>query len=95
MKAWAKSLDADNTSNIRFLGDPSGAFTKAFDTEFDSAKIFGQNRSKRYAATVEGGKVKEVFIEPDNTGLNGKSINLMILPVVCSATLRIMKKDMD
>jgi peroxiredoxin 5 len=73
MKAWNKSLDSDKSSGIRFLGDPSGAFTKAMDTEFDSAKIFGHNRSKRYAVTIENGKVKDVYIEPDNTGVNGKS----------------------
>jgi peroxiredoxin 5 len=73
MKAWGESLDASKSSTIRFLGDPSGAFTRAFDTEFDSAKVFGQNRSKRYAVTVENGKVKDVFIEPDNTGVVGAS----------------------
>jgi peroxiredoxin 5 len=73
MKAWGETLDANKSSSIRFLGDPSGAFTKALDTEFDSAKVFGQNRSKRYAVTVESGKVKDVFIEPDNTGVNGQS----------------------
>lgn len=73
MKAWSESLDADKSSNIRFLGDPSGAFTKAFDVEFESAKVFGHNRSKRYAVTVENGKVKDVFIEPDNTGVVGES----------------------
>lgn len=72
MKAWGASLDAEKSSKIRFLGDPSGAFTRALDTEFDSVKIFGQNRSKRYVVTVEDGKVKEVFIEPDNTGVNGE-----------------------
>ena len=72
MKAWGDSLDADKSSNIRFLGDPSGSFTKAFDTEFESAKIFGQNRSKRYVVTVENGKVKDVFIEPDKTGVVGE-----------------------
>jgi len=72
MKAWKQSLDPNKSSEIRFLGDPSGTFMKAFDTEFDSAKVFGQNRSKRYAVTVEDGLVKEVFIEPDNTGVVGK-----------------------
>jgi peroxiredoxin 5 len=72
MKAWGESLGAGKSSNIRFLGDPSGAFTKAFDTEFDSAKIFGQNRSKRYVVTVKDGKVEGVFIEPDNTGVDGE-----------------------
>jgi peroxiredoxin len=73
MKAWSESLDPTKASKIRFLGDPSGAFTRALDTEFDSAKVFGQNRSKRYAVTIQDGRVKEVFIEPDNTGVDGKS----------------------
>ena len=74
MKAWGKTLDARGDSAIRFLGDPSGAFTKALGVEFESAKVFGQNRSKRYALTVEDGKVKGVFVEPDNTGVNGSPI---------------------
>lgn len=77
MKAWATSLDADKSSKIRFLGDPSGAFTRAMDTEFESTKVFGQNRSKRYVATIEDGKVKKVFIEPDNTGVDGE----LVIPV--------------
>lgn len=74
MKAWGESLDASKSSNIRFLADPSGAFTRALDTEFESAQVFGQNRSKRYVVTVEDGQVKEVFIEPDNTGVVGTSL---------------------
>lgn len=38
---------------------------------FDSTSVFGNQRSKRYALTVENGKVTETFIEPDNTGVNG------------------------
>jgi peroxiredoxin 5 len=76
MKAWGESLDSGKSSNIRFLGDPSGAFTRAFDTEFDSAKVFGQNRSKRYAVTVKDGKIEGVFIEPDNTGVDGESTDV-------------------
>lgn len=34
--------------------------------------IFGNDRSKRYALVVENGKVKEAFVEPDNTGISGK-----------------------
>lgn len=56
---------------MRFLGDPSGKFTEALDLSFDSASIFGNNRSKRYALLVENGKVSEAFVEPDNTGVNG------------------------
>lgn len=41
--------------------------------------IFGNARSKRYAIVVENGKVKEVFEEPDNTGLDGKSTGLFLI----------------
>lgn len=58
---------------IRFLGDPTGKFTEALDLNFDSAAIFGNERSKRYALVIEDGKVKEAFVEPDNTGVNGRN----------------------
>ncbi|KAI4127612.1 MAG: hypothetical protein LQ338_003107 [Usnochroma carphineum] len=70
MKAWGASLDPSNKSGIRFLGDPDAKFTEALDLSFDSASIFGNNRSKRYALVVEDGKVKEAYVEPDNTGVN-------------------------
>ena len=73
MKAWAESLPGAKDSKIRFLGDPSGAFARAFDTEFDSAAVFGSNRSKRYAVVTENGAVKDAYVEPDNTGVNGES----------------------
>ncbi|KAG2418106.1 hypothetical protein HFD88_001207 [Aspergillus terreus] len=69
-KAWASSLDPEGKSGIRFLGDPTGKFSEALDVTFDSSAIFGNNRSKRYALLVENGKVKEAFVEPDNTGVN-------------------------
>ncbi len=58
-------------SQIRFLADPSLAFTKALDLSFDGAAIFGGDRSKRYALLIEDGAVKEAHVESDNTGLNG------------------------
>jgi 2-Cys peroxiredoxin 5 len=67
MKAWAKSLDADKSSGIRFLGDPAGNFTRALDAEFEAAAILGNNRSKRYALLTENGKITKVAIEPDNS----------------------------
>jgi len=70
MNAWGKSLDADKASGVRFLGDPAGKFTRAFDLEFEAAPLLGTNRSKRYALVVENGKVKSVHIEPDNIGAN-------------------------
>jgi len=68
MNAWGKSLDADKKSGIRFLGDPKGEFTRALDLEFPAAPFLGTNRSKRYAAVVEGGKIKSISVEPDNIG---------------------------
>ena len=59
---------------IRFLGDPSGQFTKDLDLSFDSAAVFGQDRSKRYALVIEDGKVKSAHVEPDNTGVKGKRV---------------------
>jgi peroxiredoxin 5 len=70
MSAWGKSLDKDASSGVRFLGDPSGAFTRALDVEFEAAPLLGTNRSKRYAIVVENGKVKSVDIEPDNIGVS-------------------------
>ncbi|KAL2216184.1 thioredoxin peroxidase/alkyl hydroperoxide reductase [Thermoascus aurantiacus ATCC 26904] len=69
-KAWGATLDPTGKSGVRFLGDPTGRFTEALDLSFDSTSIFGNRRSKRYALKIEDGKVKEVFVEPDNTGVN-------------------------
>jgi len=68
-KAWGKSLDPSGESGIRFLGDQSAKFSEALDVAFDATAILGSVRSKRYALLVEDGKVKEAFVEPDNTGL--------------------------
>ena len=53
------------------MADPAGTFTGALELGFDSATIFGNQRSKRYALVVEDGKIKEAHVEPDNTGVNG------------------------
>ncbi|KAI0534752.1 AhpC/TSA family protein [Xylaria digitata] len=68
MKAWGDQLDPTKLSGIRFLADPTGAFTKALDVGFDVIPVFGHTRAKRYALVIEDGKVKSVHIEPDNTG---------------------------
>jgi hypothetical protein len=59
-------------TQIRFLGDPTAKWTEALDLAFDGTAIFGGPRSKRYALLIEDGKVKEAFVEPDNTGISGK-----------------------
>lgn len=57
---------------IRFVGDIYGELTKAWDLEFDSAAVFGINRSKRAAIVTNDGKVVEVAIEPTNTQTDGQ-----------------------
>lgn len=58
---------------IRFLGDPSAAFTKALELDFDGTAVFGGPRSKRYALKIENGRVAAAHVEPDGTGYKGKS----------------------
>lgn len=72
MKAWAKALDESKSSGIRFLGDATGEFTKAWDVDFDATALLGNPRSKRYAVQTEDGKVTSVAVEPDNTGITSK-----------------------
>ncbi|KIW05586.1 uncharacterized protein PV09_03461 [Verruconis gallopava] len=69
MNAWRKDLDPQGKSGIRFIADPALKFTNALDLSFDGSAIFGGDRSKRYALVIEDGKVKEAYVEPDNTGL--------------------------
>lgn len=74
MKAWAQTLDPGAKSGIRFLADPLLKLTKALELDFDKATpVFGGPRSKRYALVIEDGKVKEVHVEADNTGLECES----------------------
>ncbi|KAK7950903.1 peroxiredoxin (alkyl hydroperoxide reductase subunit C) [Apiospora aurea] len=70
MNAWHEQMDPVKDSGIRFLGDPTGEFTRALDLGFDAPAIFGGMRGKRYALVIEDGKVKEAHVEPDNTGTN-------------------------
>ena len=67
-----------HTLQIRFLGDPTAKFTEALDLTFDGSAIFGGPRSKRYALKIDGGKVKAIYVEPDNTGVNGEQQNLLV-----------------
>ncbi|KIW11038.1 hypothetical protein PV08_10337 [Exophiala spinifera] len=73
MKAWSKDLDSSKASGIRFLADPAGEFTKAWDVEFDATPLLGNKRSKRYAVVTEDGKVTKVGLEEDPTKVTGES----------------------
>lgn len=54
---------------VRMLADPKAEFTDAVDLSVD-LKPLGGKRSKRYSMIVEDGVVKELNVEPDNTGLS-------------------------
>lgn len=51
------------------LADPNAEFTDALDLAVD-LHVLGGKRSKRYSMVVEDGVVKELNVEPDNTGLS-------------------------
>jgi len=78
MKAWGKSLDESKSSGIRFLADPAGEFSRAWDVEFDASGILGNKRSKRYAVATDDGKVVKVAVEPDNIGVSISAAEKML-----------------
>ena len=68
MNAWSSALHADG--KLRFLADPCGDLVKEMGLDFEGLKgVLGNTRSKRFSAVVEGGKIKHIDVEPDNTGL--------------------------
>ncbi|XP_011258862.2 peroxiredoxin-5, mitochondrial [Camponotus floridanus] len=67
MAAWGKEHNA--TGKVRMLADPKGDFTDAADLSVD-LQVLGGKRSKRYSMVVDNGIVKELNVEPDNTGLS-------------------------
>lgn len=67
--AWGSGLgDADG--KITFLADPTLALGFKLDLTFDATKIFGWHRHKRSAILVEDGVVKNLWVEPDSTGVS-------------------------
>lgn len=68
MNAWSQAVG--NKGQVKLLADPAGSLARALDLNFDATGVLGNHRYKRFAAVVEGGVVKKLFVEPDNTGLN-------------------------
>jgi len=65
-KAWKKNTLGENSHEIlHFLADDTGEWTKAAGLELDMTPVLGGHRSKRYAAIVEDGLLKKIFIEED------------------------------
>ena len=67
MAAWGKAHGAEG--KVRMLADPTGQFTDALELSMD-LPVLGGKRSKRYSMVLEDGVVKEINVEPDNTGLS-------------------------
>ena len=67
--AWGESQGATD-QGIVMLADSKGELAKAMELDFDASGALGNHRFKRFAAIVEHGVVKELFVEPDNTGLS-------------------------
>lgn len=67
MAAWSRDQEA--AGKVRLLADPNGEFTKALDLTVDIAPLGGA-RSKRYSMIVENGKIINLQVEPDGTGLS-------------------------
>ena len=62
LDAWAKDTGGAK-AGLRFVGDASGAFTKAIGLDFTFPARGLIDRSKRYAMLVEDGVVKVLNVE--------------------------------
>merc|ERR1711982_42710 len=68
MGAWGKDQKADG--KVRMLADTCGDLTKALDIGLEKvAPVLGNVRCKRFSMVTEDGKVTQVNIEEDGTGL--------------------------
>jgi len=62
MGAWAKDRQVGDA--IVMLADGNGEFTKAMGLELDGSSFGLGTRSQRYAAIIEDGVIKDLFVEP-------------------------------
>lgn len=67
MSAWGKEHCAGG--KVRMLADPSAQFVKALDLTIDLPPLGGV-RAKRFSMIVDKGKIVELNVEPDGTGLS-------------------------
>ena len=61
MGAWGKDQKAGD--KVHMLADGNGDFTRAMGLEMDGSKFGMGKRSQRYAMIVDGGVIKELFVE--------------------------------
>nr|ASK51114.1 peroxiredoxin [Mimachlamys nobilis] len=67
MEAWGKAQNADG--KVRMLADTCGTFTKGLGLDLDVTAVLGNVRCKGFSMVVKDGKVENLFVEPDGTGL--------------------------
>ncbi|KAI5367580.1 Putative redoxin [Septoria linicola] len=63
-QAW-KEKNGWNNPLVHLLADDKGDFTRAAGLDFDASGLLGNQRSQRYAAIVENGVVKSIFVEDE------------------------------
>ncbi len=61
MGAWGRARGAED--HVVMLSDGNGEFTRAVDLEMDGSGIGLGKRSRRYAAILEDGVVRSIFVE--------------------------------
>ncbi|KAJ8721166.1 hypothetical protein PYW07_001941 [Mythimna separata] len=67
MAAWG--AQHNTKGKIRMLADPTGAFIKELDLGVNLPPLGGY-RSKRFSMVIKDGKVDQLNVEPDGTGLS-------------------------
>ncbi|OAA41189.1 RING finger protein [Beauveria brongniartii RCEF 3172] len=76
MKAWAEQLDPAGETPIRWIADPTAAFTKSLEMGFDgAAAVLGGTRCQRFALKVDNGKVTKVHLEADATAADDPNLS--------------------
>ncbi|ORX89392.1 peroxiredoxin 5, partial [Basidiobolus meristosporus CBS 931.73] len=63
-KAWEESFNVDS-SKVRFLADPKGEFVRSIGLQ-EHCSLNTQPSARRFAMILERGKVKQLFVEPEN-----------------------------
>lgn len=75
MDAWGR--DQKVGDRVLMLADGNGEFTRAVGLELDGSGFGLGIRSQRYAAILENGVVKSIFVEP-NPGLDVSSADAVL-----------------
>lgn len=74
--AWGK--DRGTGDDILMLSDGNGEFTAAMGLQLDASGFGMGSRSQRYAAILDNGTVKELFVEPVPTEVTVSSVETVL-----------------